>query len=356
MVADNLAESGHTVTILHRGTHEVPQIERYEHIHGDPHFENTLRSAIDGRTFDVVVAMYGRLVAIADVVSGRCGHLVAITGSPAYRGWFGPHRLHPEAMRIRARETDATVDSIDSDPARQLSFQHKIHQAEQRVLSLGSTGAFSSCVLRYPHLYGPRQIVPFEWRVIKRVLDHRPFMVIPENGLAIYTRCYAQNASRAVLLAVSQPGRADGQIFNCGDDDQFSVRQWLEMILARLGSRLELVSLPDDLAGPGRALNPLWGQTTHGYLDTSKLVSVLGYEDAVPALTALHRTVDWYLENPPQWFKPPDFDYGYEDRAVAGYRELVANVRRESGFEAPTVHHPYAHPRQPGLAFDENGR
>jgi nucleoside-diphosphate-sugar epimerase len=257
-------------------------------------------------------------------------------------------------MRIPTRETDSTVSSTDATLSRQLSFQHKIYVAEQRLLTLAGEGAFSACALRYPNLYGPRQVVPFEWRAVKRVLDGRTQMVIPENGLAIYTRCYVENAARAVLLAVSQPERANGQVFNCGDSDQFSVRQWLEMIFAKLGSSMELVSLPDDLAGPGRAVNPLWGFSTHGYLDTSKVVSVLGYDDVVPAKRALSKTVEWYLQHPPDGTpNAAEFDYAYEDRAISGLRQLRTNL---AGFSTPDIHHPYAHPREPRLSSDERGR
>lgn len=358
-IATGLSDLGHSVAILHRGTHEVTETEGLEHIHADPHFAESLRAAIAGRTFDTVVATYGRLAAIGDVLAGRCAQLVAVTGAPVYQGWFGPHRLPPRGMRVRSREADAVVaesgaEATDSTP--QIEFQRKIRLAEERVLSLAAAGAYSACLVRYPCLYGPRQVTPFEWRIVRRVLDGRAQMIIPENGLAIYTRCFAGNASHTVLLAVSHPDRANGQIFNCGDSEQFSVRQWVEIALEHLGSSMELFSLPDDLAGPGRALNPMWGLSTHGYLDTSKLEKVLGYHDVVPARLALARTIDWYLDHPGPPSAGPGFDYDYEDRAISRYRELVTAVRRDLDFEFPRARHPYAHPRNPGLLSDEHGR
>jgi nucleoside-diphosphate-sugar epimerase len=357
LVAAELTKAGHQVTVLHRGVHEAAGTAGLEHIHADPHFPGTLRDAVPGRTFDVVVATYGRLAAVAEVFAGRCGQLVAVTGTPVYRGWFGPHHRPPLAMRIRTRETDAVLSASEAAVSRQAAFQHKIRQAEGRVLEQAASGGFSACVLRYPNIYGPRQVTPLEWRVVKRVLDGRAEMIIPENGLAIYTRWYAANASHAVLLAVARPEDADGQILNGGDNDQYSLRQWLEMALEHLGSPMRLVSLPDDLAGPGRALNPLWGLSTHGYLDTGRLQRQLGYQDLVPARAALAETIDWYLKNPPeQPWPPPDFDYGYEDRVISGYRRLVDSVRAELDFAVPVARHPYAHPRQPDQFRDEHDR
>lgn len=357
LIASGLAGAGHQVTVLHRGVHEATETAGMEHIHADPHFAEALRAAVSGRTFDVVVAAYGRLAAIAKVFSGRCGQLVAITGSPVYRGWFGPHRRPPLSMRVRTRESDSVLTADEAAASRQAAFQFKIRQAEEQVLEEAARGGFSACLLRYPNIYGPRQVTPLEWRVVKRVLDGRTEMIVPENGLAIYTRCYSGNASHAVLLAVANPQGADGQIFNCGDTDQYSLRQWLELALHHLGSSMRLVSLPDDLAGPGRALNPLWGLSSHGYLDTSKLERLLGYQDAYPAPTALGVTIDWYLQHPPAHVAVlPEFDYAYEDLAISRYRRFSEAIRQELGFEIPIARHPYAHPKEPGRLRDEHGR
>jgi nucleoside-diphosphate-sugar epimerase len=357
LIAAGLTKLGHKVTILHRGVHEAAETEGLEHIHADPHFAGSLRAAVAGLTFDVVVATYGRLTAVAEVFAGRCGQLVSVTGAPVYRGWFGPHHRPPLAMRIRTRETDDVLAESDGAAGPQAAFQHKIHQAENQVLDRAASGGYRACLLRYPNLYGPRQVTPLEWRVVKRVLDGRSQMIVPENGLAIYTRWYAGNASHAVILAVARPEQADGEVFNGGDSDQYSLRQWLEMALEHLGSQMSLVSLPDDLAGPGRALNPLWGLSTHGYLDTGKLERVLGYRDTVPARTALGETIDWYLKNPPdQPGSGPDFDYAYEDHVISRYRELVESARAELDFQIPPARHPYPHPRQPGPLRDERGR
>ncbi len=62
-----LQKRGYTVTILHRGTHEIPEIgPEVEHIHADPHFRETLDAALAHRTFDLVLATYGRIRFVAE--------------------------------------------------------------------------------------------------------------------------------------------------------------------------------------------------------------------------------------------------------------------------------------------------
>ena len=71
-LVNGLRDRGYEVTILHRGTHEIPEIpEGIEHIHADPHFRETLEAAIAGRNFDVVIATYGRIRVIAETLAGK---------------------------------------------------------------------------------------------------------------------------------------------------------------------------------------------------------------------------------------------------------------------------------------------
>jgi nucleoside-diphosphate-sugar epimerase len=51
-LVNGLRERGFTVAIFHRGTHEIPEIpDDVEHIHGDPHFRETIDVALAGRSF-----------------------------------------------------------------------------------------------------------------------------------------------------------------------------------------------------------------------------------------------------------------------------------------------------------------
>jgi nucleoside-diphosphate-sugar epimerase len=63
---------------------------------------------------------------------------------------------------------------------------------------------------------------------------------------------YLVSKEQAVLLAVDQPEVAAGQIYNCGDDRQFSVRQIVEIIADELQHQFEILSMPAEVAYPAR--------------------------------------------------------------------------------------------------------
>ena len=85
----------------------------------------------------------------------------------------------------------------------------------------------------------------------------------------------------------------------------------------------------------------------------------LGYRDLVDPIEALHRTVQWYQDNPPNM--PEQFaadlveNYRVEDDIVTVYRE--ASARWASiDHDVRDYHHSYPHPKKPGLATDHRER
>jgi nucleoside-diphosphate-sugar epimerase len=333
-IVNGLLARGHRVAILHRGSHEIPEIgEEVEHIHADPFSKESFEAALGERRFDLAVVTYGRLRMVAEQLVGRVGRLVSVGGTPAYRGYMDPDAFSPPGLPVPVRE-DATrvADATESRKS------HAIVRTEDAVFALHPMATH----FRYPYVYGPYQLMPREWCIVRRILDERPFIIVPDDGLTLSTFGYAENLAHAILLAVEQPDASRGQIYNCGDEVVLSLRQVVETIGAALGWAGEVVSLPWDLATPARPMI-MQPRTTHRVLDVSKLRGELGYCDLVPPAEALARTARWLVDNPPQpggqeeTVLQDPFDYEAEDRLVASWREAMAAVpdpgfAREPGY------------------------
>jgi nucleoside-diphosphate-sugar epimerase len=351
-LANGLRDRGYAVTILHRGTHEIPEIgPDIEHIHADPHFRETLDPAIAGRAFDVVIATYGRIRIVAEALAGKTGQFIAIGGFPAYRGYFAPSANFPTGLPIPVPETAPTVQSEEEH-----RFSYLIASTEQAVLTAHPRGT----VFRYPYVYGPYQLIPREWCVIRRVLDGRPFMILADGGLSLMTHGYAGNLAHGVLLAVDHPDVAAGQIYNCGDDRQFPVRQIVEIIADEMNHKLEIISLPAEVAYPASGVS-LGITPHHKLLDLHKIKQQLGYHDSIPPEEALRRTARWYIEHQPErggdleQRLQDSFDYDAEDQLAAIYREAAGRARAFHR-KAVATPHPYPHPKAPNLARDHRNR
>jgi len=170
-------------------------------------------------------------------------------------------------------------------------------------------------------VYGPYQLAPREWCVVRRVLDGRRRIVVADDGLTLHHHGYTENLAHALVLAVEQPDAAAGKVFNVGDEEVLSVRQVVEIVADALGHALEVVSMPFELALPAR---PLLAQPlpTHRVMDLARLKRDLGYHDRVLARAALAATARWLAANPlprggsEETVLTDPFDYDAEDRLI----------------------------------------
>jgi hypothetical protein len=236
-------------------------------------------------------------------------------------------------------------------------FSWLIKNTEDVVLKAHPNGV----VYRYPYVYGPYQLVPREWCIIRRILDQRRTILLPDGGLSLMTHGYAANLAHAVLLAIDNPMAAAGQIYNCGDEEQLSLRQVCEVICRELNHELKVISVPDSFGTAARALS-LNGSVNHSVMDIFKIKTQLGYRDLIPAVEAIAKTARWYVEHPPerggeieQRLQDP-FDYAAEDKLIAILQEARERAQALTTHKIMPIPHPYPHPKEPNLQRDHRNR
>lgn len=342
-IVRGLVERGYTPVILHRGSHEVDFLAEFEHLHADPHFEEPVREVLGDRRFDIVVASYGRLRLLVDVLAGHTERLITIGGTVYERQrWSAP--ADETAGRATAHKLVARVE-----------------QTEQAVMARHADGTFNLTHLRYPNLYGPRQLAPREWSVVRRIRDGRRTIPVLDGGLTLESRAYVENAAHAVLLAVDNPKLSSGRIYHVADQVTPTDGERAEAIAAAMGAEIELVNYPRSAGRPGyfwgggRNLESM-GQpgpppTHHKLLDSSRIREELGFVDLVGFDEAVRRTVEYYLEHPLEPGGDEEarigdpFDYRAEDEFE---RELQAFVDRcdAVSFSGVVLRHSYDHPKK----------
>lgn len=350
-VVEGLRQRGFAVSVLNRGVHPYPFPDDVERIVGDPHFPEPMEQATGSRTFDVVVAMYGRLRVTSEVLKGRAGHFIAVGGCVSYRGFVEPSENFPRGLPLPVAEDAPRAGPLDH------KFEAQVAAAEDSLF----THQPDATLLRYPYVYGPRQVTPREWSLVRRVLDGRKTLVVMNGGLSLLSHIYSENAAHALLLAADKPDAARGKAYNCADDDQFDQRQFVEIATRALGADLELISIPDIESAHGALIQKV---SYHHVGDTCAIRTDLGYRDVVPAIEAIARTVLWYRDNPLEYGgeyeqrRTDVFDYEAEDRLAELYRAYASAVGEVKLREkhANYARHPYAHPRQHRKGRDERGR
>lgn len=322
-VVEGLRARGARITVLHRGTHELPELDDLEHIHVDPHDAAALAQALAERRFDVAVLMYGRLKAAAEILARKVGYVIAIGGTNYA---LGDHHWIAEGHPYRATQAGT-----------------KMLEAEHTLFDLARKGAYAATLLRYANVYGPRQIAPREWSLVRRFRDGRRRFLLCDSGITLETRIYSRNGAAAVLAAYDSPQKAAGQSFNVADDYPLTDRERLAIVASALGvPDYQTVAMPTALARPawfwsvGRNGNKPGEvpEIGHRLLSTEKIRRELGYRAPATPEEGLRETVRFYVENPPepgglieQKLGDP-FDYEGEDRYFAAWERLAAELAK----------------------------
>ncbi len=336
-VVNGLLERGHDVTILHTGRHEVDSLpDDLEHIHTNPFRIAELAEALGERTFDLVYAMYGRLRDLAPWFSGRCGQFIAVGGVPAYRGFARPGELWPAGMLTPVRESAERAVNDENDKVA------KIVATEDIVFSAHP----DATLFRYPLIYGPGQVNPREWLIVRRILDGRRRVIVADGGLTLRTAGYGPNVAHALVLAAGNPGGA-GKTYNVGDEQVLTARQTIEVLAGALDHELEVVSLPAELATPAR---PFLGaeHTWHQCTTVDAIMTDLGYRDLINSTDALTATAIDLRDHPIERGSETEmrlqdpFDYQAEDRLIDTYRAAVGATRQLADAYDPEFRDRYA--------------
>ena len=357
-IIDGLLKRGYEVTMLHRGLHEAELPSEVEHLHADPHWMEGLKEALEGRSFDLVVAIYGRLRLIAEAIKGRTPRLSSVGGALAvYKGWLRVtesvpwQRMEDSPVPVKEDDALATAPGVDH-------FSERVREAERMVMQAHHEGHYNATHFRYPVVYGPRHLASPEWSIIRRIQEGRRQLIVPGGGMTLLSRGYGENIAHGIMLAVDDPAASAGQIYNISDERVLTNREWIRLIARVMNHEFEFIEIPFDMlpqgfrAAPTQTLFPY-----HRVMDITKIRTQLGYRDVVKVEKAIELTVRWYLENP----LPPGgevernlgdpFDYAAEDRLIQIYSTVGEQLRQQlwqaSGVEV-IWRHPYPHPKKPG--------
>ncbi len=346
---NGLVERGYDVAILHGGQHEVEFKQPVEHIHTDPHFAETLAPALAGRSFDIVIATYGRMRIIADLLKGKTERFIGAGGSAVYAHHEDP-RWGPLGAPTLVPEDGPRCD----DPAGR-KFNHLMWVTEETVMQAHREGHYSATYFRYPLLYGAHSPANPDWSIVRRILDGRKRLIIPANGM-LKRRGYARNAAHALLLAVDKPAQSGGQIYNIRDEHQYTQRQYVQFVARHLERDCEIVEVPPTLAQ--RVYKGASSPSRDWVIeyDIRKIKTQLGYRDVIAPAQALADAVDWLMANRPEpggeierQLGDP-FAYAEEDAMLEAYKAGY-DAANAVPFPDMQLGHMYRHPKKPGEAW-----
>lgn len=271
-LAEYYVEKGFDVTVLNRGNR--PQPDGVRLIRAD---RRSIGSSLDGLRFDAVI---DATAFDGPDVEALLPH---IKGDPVYV-LISSSAVYPDT---------ATQPFTEDTPLGENRFWGEYGLGKIRAEKAAQALRPDAYILRPPYIYGPRQNVYREPFVFDCALGGRPFC-IPGEGLMPLQFTHIRDLARIIdRILLTRP---ETRIFNVGEPEPVTVRQWVELCYSVCGRDCRLISVGEE--HPQRSYFPF-----HPYayqLDVARQQRLLNGDGLIPLGDGLKESLEWYLANPDQ--------------------------------------------------------
>lgn len=248
-----LAEHGHTISVLTRGTVPDEVRARASYISaGDIKSPADVSLAAAGA--EAIVHLAALLHVPADApVGDEVYERVNVQGTrhviAAARAAGASRLVFASTVGVYGDATPGTVDEM-TPIAPATAYARSKAAAEALLMEARSIG-LSPVILRLSAVYGEH--MKGHYRQLVAFMRKGP-LAIPGDGRNRRSLIFDEDAARAIAIALTHPA-APGRVFNVANETPYEVRRTLLAISAALGRRPPPVFLPRPLAlGAARAL------------------------------------------------------------------------------------------------------
>ena len=167
----------------------------------------------------------------------------------------------------------------------------------ERALQARVPGAY---ILRPPYLYGPMNNVYREAFVFDCVIKERKFY-IPKDGELKLQFFHVKDLCRFMDILIER--HPEQKVYNVGNEDAVTIREWAEACYEVVGKRLEFVNVYQDL----EQRNYFSFYDYDYYLDISKQKELMPTtEDFV---NGLREALEWYVSHTDMVNRKPLIDF-----------------------------------------------
>ena len=325
-VAEQLQQSGHQVTVFHRG--KTALAENTEEILGDRNFLQNHQPEFRQQKFEVVIDLVlssaRQALQLMDTFRGITNRVVALSSMDVYRavGIFNGFESGLQELPLTENSDLRTTRNVYSAETLKklrtmytwIDDEYDKIPVEQAVLG---DPKLPGTILRLPMIYGPGDPLHRFHQILHRIDDGRKKIPFADDVAVLRTpRGYVEDVAAAIVLAAVSP-QAAGRTYNVCEEEPFSELEWARKIAAATHWNGEFVVLPHDQA-PKHLHWP--GNTAQHLVATSaRIRKELGYHELLPREEAISRTIAWERANPPAQ-PTTQFNYEAEDAALAQFK------------------------------------
>lgn len=328
-LVQQLADAGHAVTVLHRGSTQADLPA--EMVLGDRRDVASLGLKPE-IVIDLILSSGAQAQQVMDAFRGVAQRVIAASSIDVYRACGILHGSEESPLEpVPLTEDSPLRTKLQTYPAVQIQAMKRLLvwlddeydkiPVERIVLS---DPDLPGTVLRLPMIYGPADYLFRLYPLLKRMDDHRPAILFEEGWAAWRSpRGYVENVAAAIALAAVSE-QANG-VYNVAEEPSYSELEWARKIASAVSWHGEFVIAPKDRLPP--YLAPPGNSAQHWTADSTRIRRELGYREPIGPDEALRRTIEWQRAHPPAAsIGLHQFDYAAEDVALKS--TLQRNERR----------------------------
>lgn len=324
-ITNRLAETGHEVFLLNRGsrTEELP--EKIRIIKADINDEEDVKSKLAGISFDSVCDFIGFVPSQLErdfrLFNGKTKQFMYISSASAY---------HKPARSYIINEGTTLANPY-------WEYSRNKIACEELLMKYYREENFPITIIRPSHTYDERS-VPLgvhgnngSWQVIKRMLEGKP-VIIHGDGTSLWTMTHNSDFAKGFCGLIGNP-HAIGEAFQITNDETLTWNQIYECIANILGVKLNAVHISSEFLAAVSDYDFTGGligdKASSVVFDNSKLKkAVPEFKPTVHFEDGVRRTIKNILANPELQKDDPEFDK-WCDKVISAIEKTKAELSQK---------------------------
>lgn len=323
-IVRQLTNTGHEVTVLHRGSAKPALPQSVKVIFGDrndlkKHRQEFKRTGFDV-VLDVILSNERQARELLETFAGISGRIVALSSQDVYRAYgilLGLDDGPPQELPLTEDSALRSKPPYSREHARSMqaifSWLDEEYDKVQVEKVLRASQEMPVTILRLPMVYGPGDPLHRLYPIIKRIDDGKKALLLDGNIANLHSpRGYVEDVAHAVALTILSE-KAKGRTYNIAEKESFTESEWMTLVTEAAGWKGSIRALPMDKI-PIHLRVPV-NNRQDWIVSSARIREELGYQETVSREEALRRTLTWERANPPA-ITTAKFDYAAEDEAI----------------------------------------
>lgn len=317
-----LVQRGWDVYVLNRGTRNDVLPDGIHALTADIRDENSMRSAIGDRTFDVVCEFIGYVPEHVEqdlrVFKGRCGQYIYISSASAY---------HKPVANFRITEGTALCNPYWKYSRDKIACERILRDAVEE-------SGFPATIVRPSHTYDERSVPVAvhgnngSWQVLDRILHDQP-IIIHGDGSTLWTVTHNSDFAKAFVGLMGNP-KAIGEAFHITSDESLTWNQIMEMTAHALGKELHPCYVPSSILAQAPQYDYrgalLGDKACSVVFDNTKVKTLVpDFICTTPFCRGVQLAVDHILAHPELQKPDPEFN-AFSDRMIAAMEKVKMSL------------------------------